>query len=306
MLTRTKYRRTTRWAALAGATVMATAALTAVQLAAAAPASAATEILYVSASSPINSLSSKTARAYCPADRHVISGGAWLAEMNVNNPTRKLALTQLQPVRLLDGTRDGYVATGAEIASGTTGDWYVVSYAMCADKDALSDWEIVPSAPMSPSSLSVQTTSAVCTDGRRALGTGGSIGSAGGQVGLQVARASASGDIARVQAHEDADGYTGNWFVISYAICAQPPAGYQVVYGESPQRASEPEKVASAVCPGSKVVFGAGGAITNTAPGNASLRVVYPGYRHVDVIAMENTPTTQNWDFIVAQAICAY
>jgi hypothetical protein len=87
-----------------------------------------------------------------------------------------------------------------------------------------------------------------------------------------------------------------------------PPPGYELVYGQSEQRASESEKSATAVCPGSKVVHGAGAAITNVAPGSVSLRVVYPSYdpKRVVAVAVENTPTSQNWDFIVAQAICAF
>jgi hypothetical protein len=224
----------------------------------------------------------------------------------LGTPTRRVTLTQLQPVRLLDGVRDGYVATGAETFPGVTGDWYVVAYALCANKNALSQWDIVPAQTFF-SSQPVQTVAATCPAGTRVIGTGGKIVSPAGRVALQVARASAPGDIARVQAHA-AGGYTGEWSVIAYAVCMIPPSGYQVVYGQSPQNASEPEKTASAVCPGSTVVHGAGGAITNVAPGNVSLRVVYPSYdpKRVDVVAVENTPTNENWDFIVAQAICAY
>jgi len=121
-----------------------------------------------------------------------------------------------------------------------------------------------------------------------------------------VARASGTGDIARAQAHEDADGFTGNWSVVSYAVCVQPPAGYEVVYASSDERLSETNKVATALCPGTKRVHGAGGAITKVAPGNVSLQAVVPIGERVQAIAVENTPTDESWDFIVAQAICAY
>jgi hypothetical protein len=300
-------RKPIRWAGLVGAVIVVAAALVTVQLAAAAPASAVAGIQRVlSTDQVIDSQATKSAHAYCPETKHVIGGGGWVAELGAA-PTRRVTLTQLQPIRLLDGIRDGYVATGAETFPGITGDWYVVAYALCANKNALSQWDIVPTQTFF-SSESVQTAAAVCPAGTRVLGTGGKIVNPGGQVALQVARASASGDIARVQAHEDADGYSGDWSVVSYAVCVTPPPGYQVVYGQSGQIASEPEKDAFAVCPGSKVVHGAGGAITNVAPGNVSLRVVYPSYdpKRVDVLAVENTPTNQNWDFIVAQAICAY
>jgi hypothetical protein len=295
-----------RWAELAGAVVIVAAVLITVQLAAAAPASAVTGLQRVlSTDQVINSEATKSARAFCPETKHVVGGGGWVAELGAS-PTRRVTLTQLQPVRLLDGVRDGYVATGAETFPGVTGDWYVVAYALCANKNALSQWDIVPAQTLL-SSQPVQTAAAVCPAGTRVIGTGGKIVNPAGRVALQVARASASGDIARVQAHA-ADGYSGDWSVVSYAVCVTPPPGYQVVYGQSEQDASESEKTAFAVCPGTKVVHGAGGAITNVAPGNVSLRVVYPSYdpKRVDVIAVENTPTNQDWDFIVAQAICAY
>jgi hypothetical protein len=294
-----------RWAAASGAVIILAAALVTVHLAAAAPASAVTGIQRVlSPNPPINSQASKSSNAYCPETKHVIGGGGWVAEMGAT-PTRRVALTQLQPVRLLDGVRDGYVATGTESFPGTTGAWYVVAYALCANKNALSQWDIVP-AQTFLSSQPVQTAEAVCPAGTRVIGTGGKIVNPAGRVALQVARASGTGDIARVRAHA-ADGYTGNWSVAAYAVCVTPPSGYQVVYGPLSPNTSEPEMTVSAVCPGSKVVHGAGGAITNLAPGNVSLRVVYPSYdpKRVDVVAVEISATNDNWD-IVAQAICAY
>ena len=55
------------------------------------------------------------------------------------------------------------------------------------------------------------------------------------------------------------------------------------------------------------MLIGSGAAISNVAPGNATLQRIYP-YNALDQVqakAVENVPTDQSWDFIVAQAICA-
>lgn len=67
--------------------------------------------------------------------------------------------------------------------------------------------------------------------------------------------------------------------------------------------------MAFATCPGTKQLLGAGGAVSNVAPANVSLQVVYPFSNlrpgMVEGAAVENTPTSVNWDFIVATAISA-
>lgn len=297
-------KQTTRWAALAAAMVIVLTALIAVQLAGAAPASAVTGLHRATGSSQVNSQSPKGAVAFCEEGENVVGGGGWVQAVGAGS--RRLTLTHLVPGDF--GARDGYAVTGSETTPGITDSWYVRAYALCAPATSLSGYRIVPSPPANPSRSPVQTTAAVCPAGQRVLGTGGAINNPGGQVALQVSRASGPGDIARVQAHADASGYDDPWSVTSYAVCVNPPSGYEVVYGESPQRASESEKFAVAECPGNKRVHGAGAAITSTAPGNVALAVVSPldDLDGVQALAVENTPTSQNWDFIVAQAICAF
>jgi len=293
----------TRWAALIGAVVMVTDALSVVQFAGGAPASAVSRPQTVSSrTSQTNSLSPKTMVVLCPPGKRVIGGGGWVQE--IGDKTHRLALTQLRPVRLFTSTQDGYAVTAAETTPGTTNNWWVQAYAICADP--LPGLHIV-AATTNPSSSAVQATAAVCPAGQRVIGTGGRISTSGGEVVLQVARASRPGDIARIQAHEDADGYASNWYVTSYAVCVNTPARYEVVSKESTQRESETEKIALATCPPNTYLHGSGAAITNTAPGNVSLQGIYPysEARQTQALAVENTPTSQNWDFIVATAICA-
>lgn len=308
----TSNRETIHWAARVKAMGILSAVLVAVQLAGAVPASAVTGLHKVqSPVSAYDSQSPKTVTAFCPLGERVIGGGASVLSDNAV-VGKKLTLTQLRPVGSVINEKDRYVVTMAETTPGTTGNWAVGAQAICAPASSLSGYQIVPAATLA-SSESVQATAAVCPAGKVVIGTGGRINNGidnGGfaRVVLQVARASGPGDIARVQAHEGASGYSGSWNVTSYAVCVNPPPGYQVVFGESPERLSESEKLAFAICPGNKRVHGAGAAITNIAPGNVSLQNVDTTslLKEVKASAVENTPTSQNWDFIVAQAICAF
>jgi hypothetical protein len=143
------------------------------------------------------------------------------------------------------------------------------------------------------------------------IGTGGESSTVRGEVFLQVVRPDRPGGIARVQAHEDVDGYAENWSVTAHAICADRPNGYEVVFAESelpPGTESRDNKSATAICPANKHLFGSGAAVTNVAPANVNLQAIYPSTdeRSTLAVAIENTPTDQNWDFIVASSVCAH
>jgi hypothetical protein len=255
----------------------------------------------------------KTAVAFCNAGEQVIGGGGWAQEVGPLATSRRLALTALVPTDQFDGVRDAYIATAAETTPGTTNDWYVQAYAMCAP---LPGAHIVNS-PSSPSTAAaVKRTTVGCPSGERVLGSGGSINIAvadQGQVVLQVARPSGPGDIVRMQAHADASGFSGAWSVRAHAICAPPPPGYDVVFWESPQQASEPVKRAgfrpTDRCPGTTRLHSGGAAITDIAPGHVALQGVFPhlGGRQTRAVAVENTPLPQDrpWDFIVSTGVCA-
>ncbi len=257
-----------------------------------------------SPASAINSDSPKTAVAYCPSNKRVIGGGGVIEE--ISPITRKPVLTRLQPVQLYDRIRDAYVVTGAETPGGTTENWFVRAYAICANP--LPGLSIVP-ASTAPSSSSKQATAASCSGGW-VIGTGGRISTTSGHVALQVARPSGPGDIARVQAQEVPNGYTGTWAVTAYAVCVPTkPTGYTVVFAQSPQRFSESSKAATAYCPVGTQLLSSGAAITDVAPGHVALQSVLPysstDYRYTRARAVEHTATSADWDFIVATAICA-
>jgi hypothetical protein len=164
-----------------------------------------------------NSLSPKTTRAICPLGKRVIGGGGAVYQPAVGY-IQRTAFTELRPVFRYDGTRDAYVVTAAETPPGTTENWLVEAYAVCAD---LLPGMFMVAYTTSPSSSSVQTASAGCP---WVIGTGGRISTSSGRVVLQTARTSPTGDFARVRAHEVADGYTGTWSVTASMRSACQPS----------------------------------------------------------------------------------
>lgn len=248
-------------------------------------------------------LRSVTATAVCPSGKKVVGGGGWALTDNIAEEER-LTLTRLLPFDAYYAT--GYIAEAAETAPGVAGGWGLQAYALCADASSLRGWNINEASTVR-SSRSVQATAVGCDNsGQRVIGTGAAIRFGSGKVGLQVARMSGPGDIARAQGHENPYGYSGGWSVTAYAICADIPSGYQVVDDPSDEPPSNEYKFAYTTCPSGKQMLSAGAATSNVAPGNATLQVVYPGNDHtwMQALAWENTPTSEDWDFIIARGVC--
>lgn len=289
-----------RVVALAAAAAVTSGSLGAVQFIAASSASAMTGLVKVSTVGPSDSTSTKTLKAYCPTGTRVVGGAGGPYWSSVDQP-KQVVLTQLQPVHPLSGD-DFFSVTGNETQVGTTSNWSLQATAVCAPP--LAGMHIIFANTVLSSSSS-QMAQAVCPDGEKVLGNGGWVYPTGGQVGLQVTRASTDGALAYAGAHEDATGYIGTWNVMAFAVCAPEPAGYQVLTIASDDSASQELKYAEAVCPAGKGLLGAGAATEFAAPGNVSINRTLISNNRVYATGIENTATSLNWDFIVAQAICA-
>jgi hypothetical protein len=297
-----------------GAASMAVMLAAAALLAGAGPAGAVPGYQVVPVSSATSSDQTRSVTARCPTTKRLVGGGG-VAVSPFFTAISTLTLTQLRPLRRQVGSgRDGYLVSAAETGAGTSGQWILKAYSICMDAVAVGPWSIRESPPMASSSSRVKSTAVGCPPGRRVLGTGARInGRSGGQVFIQVARPSQSGDIARAQAHEDATGYWRKWSVTAYAICAPPPSGYVVPpFGKSvPLGAlptgSDAQVIADVRCPEGKQVLSAGAALGKDAPGSVSLQGMYPsgGFIGSQALAAENTPTDVTWGFMVASSICA-
>ncbi|MEQ7009066.1 hypothetical protein ABN028_23075 [Actinopolymorpha sp. B17G11] len=259
-----------------------------------------------------NSEAVKRARAECPQGKRVLGGGA-----RINGPGR-MVLTRLRPYYEKTYGKSGYVVTAAETYAGNSKNWKVDVYAICADP--LPGYHIV-TTQTARSSSARQAAVAPCPGGKRAVGSGATVGLDHGLevgVGLQVARASGSGDSTRAQAHEAPQGYPYDWNLFTHAVCADTPAGYQVVYDASEQRGTESYKVAYAKCPEywdysipglprkfRKPTISMGGAVSDVAPADATLRTIEPWYFD-RIMTGAVGPTDRSWDSIVSQAICVF
>jgi hypothetical protein len=271
----------------------------------AAPALAISGIEEVRAISVIDSSSAKTAEAKCPRGKDVIGGGGGLV-WDAQHQSYNVILTRLQPFHAWNRQQDSYIAGASETSTGEAGDWWIEAVALCADP--------VPGLHVASeqggfSSAAMQNPEAHCDPGEKVLGTGAQVSVTNGEVGLQVARASTTGNWSYAFAHEDPDGYQYGWYSWAYAVCAPEPAGYDVINAPSAYHDSEAAKTGTATCPAGTALTGAGGATSFNAPGNVFLSriLIDPQFnnRSAEAIAIEAFPTAAAWDFIVGQAICA-
>jgi hypothetical protein len=299
------YKYPRRWYGLLAALALSAGTAAAVQVAAPAPAWAVSGLEVVQRFSDSNSVSPKSATARCPNGKVVLGGGGglvWTKQVQ----TREVVLTRMEPVHSDDGSfRDYYIVTGVENTVGEPDDWYLESFAICADP--MPGYEIVDDTSITLSDFFIRT-EAHCDDDRVVIGTGAKVSTNSGEVGLQVMRASMLETFSYAQAHEDFDGYFDFWNVTAYAVCVDRPAGYEIVQDPSVTDDSESPKLAYTLCPEGTKVHGAGSATGFDAPGHVALtHIIVNAYgdQRVDSITTEVTPTDFDWDFTVAQAICA-
>lgn len=289
-----------RLVALMGALAV---AFVVIQVGGASPASAVPGLQkFQGAVSANDSTPVKTVHADCPAGLRVLGGGGWIFAGGAD--ADKVGLTELRPVHPVSGV-DQYVVTAEEVTPNITSNWSVQAYVLCASP--VSGMSIVTNT-----GSSFNATDAFCPVGQVVLGSGGKVNNPAGHVKLIMVTPFQAGDRVRTTAVSDNAGATNVWSVTSYAVCAPRPAGYQVVFERSVLRASEPEKLASVVCPAGTRVHGAA-AVTLTlqtgGPGTIlglALQLIFPfnALDRVQAMSVETEPTSVTWE-VRAVAICA-
>ena len=116
---------------------------------------------------------------------------------------------------------------------------------------------------------------AVCPPGQRVLGGGAEVVNGGGQVVIQrlQPRHTATDDRFVAGAREDQSGYAEAWRLRSFAICADPLPGQQIIANTTPA-SSDPQQSLVGVCPAGQREVGFGGQI-NSGAGQVRLTDLY-------------------------------
>jgi hypothetical protein len=144
--------------------------------------------------------------ARCPFSQSMLGIGASLSQ-----GFGQISISQLQ-------VNGGAYAMAVPDEDGFSGTWSLTSYAICADLSASIDEHefVATTGNDSPTAMSAET---VCTFPRRAISVGWII-SPGSQVYATGAYFTFNNTAARLDAHEDANGYNGRWQGDIIAFCA--------------------------------------------------------------------------------------
>jgi hypothetical protein len=154
-------------------------------------------------------------------------------------------------------------------------------------------------------SAGVKSVTVYCPARTRLIGTAARVTDGGGQVVLEDIAPTAQLSGLTVTAHEDADGWSGNWYVTATAICGYP-AGLELVrYTEPPSL--ETRKRPDTFCPSGKVILGSGAEATGTLQHSAAIDgPSYPLPPSKVDRAWIDVYNTAGWDYqATGYAICA-
>jgi hypothetical protein len=191
-------------------------------------------------------------------------------------------------------------AFGKEDETGTTSDWFLRSYAICATP--LPGLALVTGE--SPNNSSDKSAFAGCLGGKRVVGVGAVIVDGQGQVVLDEVGPFASLTGVAATGIEDENGYANNWTLRVHALCADPPPGLELVTARTDPD-SDPASV-TATCPSGKNLLGTGADIS-LGLGQVALDDVRPNaaLTSTTVTAFEDeTGLATNWN-LIAFSICA-
>jgi hypothetical protein len=234
--------RSRRWG-VAAAGVAALLAQAAVQLGSATPAAAALPgYTVVEAVSTFDSVTSKSVTVFCPGNTRVIGTGYATIGAEGN-----IIVNTLMPT-----TRFVTVSAG-EDQDGTTAAWRVEAQAVCASQPV---GHTIVTATSASAQAPDRSANATCPAGRAVIGAGFAINSTrSGQ--LSVSNLTITTNTVFGVGLDDQDGFPGSWSLTTYAICANPLPGLQLVTVNSPEDSSM-AKANDAFCPTGKRATGQG------------------------------------------------
>jgi hypothetical protein len=201
--------------------------------------------------SEFNSVNVKAQGAPCTPGKRLLGMGG-----DINNGLGQVEMDRLRPGLF------GSTVIAVEDQDGTTNNWFVRTYSICADP--LPGLQIV--SETGPSNSRNKHITATCPAGKRVVGTGGEILGEESRVVLNGLEPTTDLTQVRVRGAEDQNEPTGDWALRAYAICAQPPPGLELAPPGVSANNSAPFKSASAACDPGKRLVGLGGRITGGTP----------------------------------------
>jgi hypothetical protein len=164
----------------------------------------------------IDSSAAKSATAVCSPNKKVVGAGGRID--TGPGDTGKVVLDEITPLPDLSGV----TAVGVETGGGTSDNWWVFAYAICAYAPNVPDLQLVTaSSPLD--SNAAKSVAASCPAGKKLSGAGGQINTAeSGKVVLEGITVHSSLDTVTAAGVETGGGTLSNWDVTAYAICATP------------------------------------------------------------------------------------
>jgi len=242
---------------------------------------------YVSATSDLNSNSTKTVIAFCPAGTVVVGTGVTL-----QYGFGQVLVNHVVPT-------ETFVIAGAyEDETGLTTAWSVTALATCANRP--SNYQIAQT-DSGPSGANPKTQSVYCPGETKPLGLGFQVYDGNGQVTVTGAQAIlGTSDRVMVSATEDDTGLSVDWKVKAYAICAENVTGLEVRSETDPF--AQTYEIDHAWCSTGKVAIGVGYSFYLNS--NVLMTHAYTSGNSSSVIASEDEDgPSMVWVFTV-DAIC--
>ena len=218
----------------------------------------------------------KVAIATCPNDKLVIGGGAQISDGNSDIAR----FTALEP---RNTSPSSFWAVAQAVFNGQYEPWSLTAYAICADMEALDDYEIAVRTFDNPNSANFLQATAACPSETVAYSAGGGIRDYSttfkGRIGLQMVRTDGALGIGRLTARENTPLDTPNpWQLQARAVCAKPQQGIHV---EGLGDLDGDQEVTSFCNDPSTYVHGAGGGASGpgiTDAGRSWLKEIVPSH----------------------------
>jgi len=280
------------------ALLIATAAFAASPAAAAVPG-----LIPAQGSSNFDSEPLKGANATCPPGKKVIGGGA-----EIIGGAGRVGLTSLGSN--VDNTT--YSASAQEIGfAGTTANWLVRAYAICANASAVPDLVQIEGPPSASDSREFKQAFADCPTGKKLVGLGATVLPVNnGAVALfQVVPRFSSLRGVTVGAAEVDGGTTKSWGVRAEALCVNQSSAIDVeLISKIDSSGSAASVSRNLSCPPGKKVIGGGVSVLDAPTGRVVANRIQPRVDLLSSISIGASETalgtTANWK-LVSNALCA-